>query len=64
MSESKTHRIKDAEDESIRIQDLLKKTQKDISEIKDGKNYAVYLDGCKKLNMHDKRAQDERKITR
>ena len=62
MSESKTHRIKDAEDESIRIQDLLKKTQKDISEIKDGKNYAVYLDGCKKLNMHDKRAQDERKI--
>ena len=62
MSESKTHRIKGAEDESMRIQDLLKKTLKNISEIKAGKNYEVYLDGCKKLNMHDKRMQDERKI--
>ena len=57
-SESKTQHA----DAEYGFKICCKKTQKDISEIKDCKNYAVYLDGCKKLNMHDKRAQDERKI--
>ncbi len=61
ISKSKIHRIKDVEAESVQIQDLLQKTQKNISEIKTSKNYAAYLDGCKKLDTHDRHIQDERR---
>ena len=61
ISKSKIHRIKDAEAESVQIQDLLQKTQKNITEIKTSKNYSAYLDGCKKLDMHDKHIQDDRR---
>ena len=61
ISKTKIHRIKDAEAESVQIQDLLQKTQKNITEIKTSKNYSAYLDGCKKLDMHDKHIQDDRR---
>ena len=46
---------------SLNNQDLLQKTQKNITEIKTSKNYSAYLDGCKKLDMHDKHIQDDRR---